>query len=698
MMWTALTILLLAGAILAPQAVLGGPLGPYAVTDIGILPGFVSSTATAVDNLGEVVGYDTDASGNTEAFYWTKAGGLIDLGRGEALGVSNGNAVGNMLPPTGGQDAFRWTPATGTSLLDTNASDLSAALGVNSSGEVIGDVDNSGAVVWSPTNAISAEGELSERGVAINDLGQYVGIAVNRTQFYNVNVADTGSVAVIGNFLATSLNNSGMIAGAHNDASSHSVAAVYNSNTNAITTIGYVGGDLTANATGINDQNVVVGTSGAAANGTIGFLWDSTDGLHTLGSLLTPAASMWAIQAANGISNTGLIAAEANTGGVTPFEAVLLTPVPEPGTLALGLLALASMSPIVRRLRTPMMRTALTIFLLIGAILAPSNTAFADPAYSVTDIGLLPGAVSGVATSIDASGEVAGTDTFSDGSTEAFFWTQSSGLVGLGETNSKAFGVNNGNVVGISGAQAFRWTSGTGVVLLDLTKNGQANGINSSGEIIGQRISGSTHTAVTWSPSPANTISLHFNGIDLTGTAINDSGDFVGVNNGSIGYFSNGSTRTNISILPDSLSNSLLTAGSSGTIAAYENINSLSTTTIGTLSGDNTSNALGINPSGTEIVGVSNGHGGFLYDVASANLQSLTSLLVPADNGWQITSASAINDTGLIAATATLGGVQHAVLLTVPEPGTFVLGLFATLAFVLPIIRQRRTDSPAVPR
>ncbi len=43
---------------------------------------------------------------------------------------------------------------------------------------------------------------------------------------------------------------------------------------------------------------------------------------------------------------------------------------------------------------------------------------------------------------------------------------------------------------------------------------------------------------------------------------------------------------------------------------------------------------------------------GFLYDIASANLQSLTSLLDPADSGWSITSANAINDAGLIAATA----------------------------------------------
>ncbi len=59
---------------------LSGWLGPalthaapvYTVQDLGLLPGYVSSTATSVDNNGEVVGYDTDVSGNTQAFYWTQ--------------------------------------------------------------------------------------------------------------------------------------------------------------------------------------------------------------------------------------------------------------------------------------------------------------------------------------------------------------------------------------------------------------------------------------------------------------------------------------------------------------------------------------------------------------------------------------------------------------------------------------------------
>jgi hypothetical protein len=62
-----------------------------------------------------------------------------------------------------------------------------------------------------------------------------------------------------------------------------------------------------------------------------------------------------------------------------------------------------------------MMRTALMILLLTGALLAPSALRGAPLTYSVTDIGLLPGFVSITATSVDAEGEATGRTTFADG-------------------------------------------------------------------------------------------------------------------------------------------------------------------------------------------------------------------------------------------------------------------------------------------
>ncbi|MBX9653878.1 hypothetical protein K2Y11_09715 [bacterium] len=334
-----------------------------------------------------------------------------------------------------------------------------------------------------------------------------------------------------------------------------------------------------------------------------------------------------------------------------------------------------------------MVQKILVLVLGIIGVLAV-NTAFAANIYQVTDLGVLPGGVSSTATSVDSTGEVVGYTTFSNGSTQAFYWTQSGGMVAVGGTNSKAFGVNNGNVVGITGSagQAFRWTQISGTTLLDPSNQGQANGVNASGEIVGSRnLTTINHRAVTWSSS--NTLSNPFPLINLTGAAVNDLGHFVGVSNNVGGYYNDGlsSTRVNLgSFLPTSLSNTDLAGGAVSQIAAFENISTLTITSIGTLSGDATSNALGIDPLGTTVVGVSQGHGGFLYDISSSSLSRLTSLLDPSDSGWSILTGNAIanapiSGSAMIAGQGDFGGVQHAVLLTVPEPSSIIL---ASLVFV----------------
>jgi len=83
---------------------------------------------------------------------------------------------------------------------------------------------------------------------------------------------------------------------------------------------------------------------------------------------------------------------------------------------------------------------------------------------------------------------------------------------------------------------------------------------------------------------------------------------------------------------------------------------------------------------------------GFLYtEGRSFDLNTL----IPAlpDSGWMITNAVNIDENHRILATATYGGVQHAVLLTpatVPEPTTLaILGLASTAAGVRALRRRR---------
>ena len=128
------------------------PPGPYAVTDLGVFdPKIQSAHANDVNEAGQVVGY----AGN-RAFVW-QDGALTALptlggtaGMAEAIN-ENGQIVGSSTlttPPTGGR-AVLWDNGGITDLTPAlGPGETSAALGINDSREIVGNINGSTPFIW----------------------------------------------------------------------------------------------------------------------------------------------------------------------------------------------------------------------------------------------------------------------------------------------------------------------------------------------------------------------------------------------------------------------------------------------------------------------------------------------------------------------------------------------------------------------
>lgn len=284
--------------------------------------------------------------------------------------------------------------------------------------------------------------------------------------------------------------------------------------------------------------------------------------------------------------------------------------------------------------------------------------------YTITDLGTLSGGTS-AASDINANGQIVGR---SDGS--AFLWSAGTmhylGNLGGG---SSAYAINdNGRIVGVSslpygnGTYAVEYTGGGNVTKLWGGISPAAYDINNAGQIVG--------TKNTSGPSE---------------TGINQSGVITGWNWSTSGFaqgyiLSNG-VRT---ILPGAGRRSTYAGSinSSGqVVGATQDYNGLShayfysqgvATDLGSLNGlaAYSSSASDINDEGV-IVGNANGYA-FLY--ANGQLHDLNSLYASILNGWYLTKASAINNSGQIVGTGiNPQGQQHAYLLSpivIPEPNT----------------------------
>ncbi|HEY0871090.1 MAG TPA: hypothetical protein VGD55_11875, partial [Acidothermaceae bacterium] len=158
------------------------------IVDLGSLGGG-SSDAVALNNAGEVVGFSYNSHAQSHAFSWTAGGGMVDLGTlggtmSQPFGINSyGQVVGWSTNASGVADAFSWTQSGGmVDLGNFGGAGGSLAMAVNNGGEVIGRSQTASGD-WDPFSWTSAGGMVDLGNlpgdwgypVAINDAGQIVG-------------------------------------------------------------------------------------------------------------------------------------------------------------------------------------------------------------------------------------------------------------------------------------------------------------------------------------------------------------------------------------------------------------------------------------------------------------------------------------------------------------------------------------------
>ncbi|SDW34377.1 HAF repeat-containing PEP-CTERM protein [Nitrosomonas oligotropha] len=276
---------------------------------------------------------------------------------------------------------------------------------------------------------------------------------------------------------------------------------------------------------------------------------------------------------------------------------------------------------------------------------------------------------------VNDSGQVVGTN----GSKPFFTGPDGVGITYLSTDNGEANDINNsGQVVGnISGHAFITGPNGTGITDLGELR---ANGINNSEQVTGAFFDGALNRAFITDNDGVGIRDIGSLGGTSVGLKINDSGQVTGLSTTEINGFSHAFvTGTNGSGMID----------------------------LGTMGGD-MSVAYGINNLG-EVVGYAGfrpecfcSTDAFLY--SHGMMVNLSRLEVFQSAGWTRIFAVDINDHGQIAGFGTIGGVQHAFLLSgadeeffrtyvpvpipIPEPQTYAM-LLAGLALLGVIARNR---------
>ncbi|MCJ7543301.1 MAG: PEP-CTERM sorting domain-containing protein [Phycisphaerae bacterium] len=352
-------------------------LGPLGATNDGVY-------ASAVNNGGEVVGFTED-----RAFLWQN-GQMTDLvvlpgrNRAHAFDINNSGQVvgwsykytslhGVPISATDGR-GFLWEKGTMTDLgilaavpppyppEPNDPNRFSSALGVNDAGQIVGTCGRTvilGGVLLSPERAFVWEGGTMQAlndlippdpswdltfASAINNTGQIVGSTMRTgPAVFRGFLFSGGSVTDLGTLggesaTGTDVNNAGQAVGYSDSAAGSDLLNhpfLWQDGTIADLGVPPGGSSLGAYATAINASGVIVGWAGTGSPPGTACLWSEGAALD-LNALIAPDSD-WQLMYASDINDLGQIVGYGShkIAGEWYERAFILTPIPEPATVAL---------------------------------------------------------------------------------------------------------------------------------------------------------------------------------------------------------------------------------------------------------------------------------------------------------------------------------------------------------------------------
>lgn len=314
----------------------------YSIRDLGTLGGRGGSQPYGLNDRGEVCGISATTT-TSDAFLWTKSGGMQDLGTLGGFSFGNGvNVSGDVVgssDTTSGVHAFFWSSGTGMQDIGSLGG-ASYGTAINASGQVAGysslSTPGQHAFLWSASAGMQDLGTLSSTGQgfstaqAINKSAQVVGYSGvgGGAQFHAFLWTESAGMSDLGTLggsdsQANGINDSGQVVGDAMAADQLFHAFLW-TKAAGMRSLGTLGG-TTSHAAAINNHGQIVGSAPMPGTDVHPFLWTRTGGMQDLTTLI-PANTHWVLWAAPAINNFGQITLPATLGSGNTPHALLLTP------------------------------------------------------------------------------------------------------------------------------------------------------------------------------------------------------------------------------------------------------------------------------------------------------------------------------------------------------------------------------------